>query len=61
MIKAIQMQHDGALEHALQSASKAGFEYVSMGFGSSKHFHEDYFETKLDRIKSLLSKYGLPQ
>ena len=59
MIKAIQIQHDDALEHALQSASKAGFEHISMGFGSSKLFHEDNFETELERIKQLLNKNGL--
>jgi hypothetical protein len=47
MIKAIQIQHDDAMEHAFQSASKAGFKHISMGFGSSKLFHEDNFDSVL--------------
>ena len=59
MIKTIQIQHDGALEHAFSAASKAGFKYISMGFGSSKAFHEDGYEKEIERIKSLMAKYGL--
>ena len=41
MKHAVQIQHDENLEYALKSAAAAGFRYVSMGFGSSKCFHQD--------------------
>lgn len=59
MVKAIQIQHNEIMEKAFSYAKSAGFEYVSLGFGSSKAFHGDGWEKETLRIKSLLDKYGL--
>ncbi len=59
MTKAIQIQHDEAMEEALRFAKDAGFRYVALGFGSSRVFHEDGWEGEIYRIKSLLDEYEL--
>ena len=59
MIKAIQIQHDNRLKKALTLAKKAGYEYVSIGFGSSTLFHSDGWEKEIEEIKRLLDTLGL--
>ena len=59
MVKAIQIQHDERMENTLALAKKAGYEYVSIGFGSSLTFHSDGWKKEIDRIKSLLNSLGL--
>ena len=59
MVKAIQIQHDERLENALTLARKAGYEYVSIGFGSSLTFHSDSWKKEINRIKNLLDSLGL--
>ena len=59
MKKAIQIQHDSTMERMFRAASDAGFEYISLGFGSSKVFHENGWENEIERVKSLLIKYNL--
>ena len=64
MIKAIQIQNvqpgmDLPMERALEAAAKAGFKYVSMGFGSSLAFFEDNWEETTSYIKAVLDKNGL--
>ena len=59
MIKAIQIQHDKRIEPTLTLTKEAGFEYVSIGFGSSSVFHENGWELEILRIKKLLDDIGL--
>ena len=59
MIKAIQIQHDGAMEKMFGYAAKSGFKYVSLGFGSTKAFHKDDWEETVAHIKSELEENGL--
>ena len=59
MLKAIQIQHDSRMERALTLAKRAGFEYVSIGFGSSSVFHNDGWESEILRIRALLADIGL--
>ena len=56
---AVQIQHDENIEYALRCAMDAGFEYVSLGFGSSKLFHSSDWEKGVIEISDLLEKYGL--
>ena len=64
MIKAIQVQHtsknkDAEMERTLESAAKAGFKYVSMGFGSTLAFFENDWEYTVNYIKEHIDKNGL--
>jgi len=59
MVKAIQIQHDETFDAALRFAKNAGFQYVALGFGSSRVFHEDGWEKEIGRINSLLEEKGL--
>lgn len=59
MLKAIQIQHDSRMERALALTRDAGFEFVSIGFGSSNVFHHDGWEEEILRIKGLLDALGL--
>lgn len=59
MKKAIQIQHDNIMERMFRAASEAGFEHISMGFGSSRVFHTDGWKNEIERIKNLLSQYNL--
>lgn len=59
MKHAVQIQHDENLEYALKNAAAAGFHYVSVGFGSSKCFHQSNWEKEILRVSKLLSKYQL--
>lgn len=56
---AVQIQHNDDMEYALSCAREAGFEYVSMGFGSSKLFHSADWERGVSEIDALLRKNGL--
>lgn len=59
MIKAIQIQHNEQMEDALRLVKEAGFEQVSIGFGSSRVFHGDCWEEEIFRIKAILDALGL--
>ncbi len=59
MIKVFQVQHDGSMERAFEYVAKAGFKYVSLGFGSTKAFHSDGWETVAPYIKKKLEENGL--
>ena len=59
MIKAIQIQHDTRIEKTLMLAKNAGYEYVSIGFGSSRLFHGDDWEKEIKGIKRSLDILGL--
>lgn len=59
MKKAIQIQYDSDFETALKCAKNAGFRYVSLGFGSSKLFHNAGWEKHILHIEKLLEKYSL--
>ena len=59
MIKAIQIQHDSSMERMLECTAKAGFKYVSLGFGSTKAFHQDNWQEVAPYIKSKLEENGL--
>ena len=59
LIKAIQIQHDGQMEDALRLVKEAGFEHVSIGFGSSRVFHGDGWEDEMLRIRAILDGLGL--
>lgn len=59
MIKAIQIQYDESMEELFEYASKAGFKYVSLGFGSSKEFHKDNWKEIVNKIKNWLEKSNL--
>ncbi len=59
MIKAIQIQHDDVMEKMFEYAARAGFKYVSLGFGSSKAFHEDNWQEVAPEINEKLKMYGL--
>ena len=59
MKKAIQIQHDERLEYSLKCAKNAGFQYISMGFGSSKCFHSSDWEKEIIRIDKLLKENSL--
>ena len=56
---AIQIQYDDNFEFTLESAAKAGFKYVALGFGSSKCFHNDDWEQHLAKIEKNLNKNSL--
>lgn len=56
---AVQVQYDENVEQVLQSVSKSGYRYVSMGFGSSDCFHHNGWEQDVLRIERLLQKNGL--
>ncbi len=56
---AVQIQHDEKMEYALECAKNAGFKYVSMGFGSSKCFHNADWEKETIRIEELLAANSL--
>lgn len=59
MKKAVQIQHDERLEYSLKCAKNAGFEYISMGFGSSKCFHNSDWEKEIIRVDKLLKENSL--
>lgn len=59
MIKALQIQHNSTIEKILRLAKEAGFEQVSIGFGSSDLFHNEGWETEVEKIKGTLDKLGL--
>ncbi len=56
---ALQVQYDANIEHALKCAAKAGYQYISMGFGSSKCFHHACWEQDVLRMERLLKENGL--
>ncbi len=58
MKKAIQLQeHDADI--MMEYAEKAGYEYISLGFGSSKIFHEDNWENRISELSAAMDKYHL--
>ena len=59
MKKAIQIQHDERFEYSLKCAKNAGFKYISMGFGSSKCFHNSDWEKEIIRVDKLLKENSL--
>lgn len=59
MVKAIQIQHNEYMKNALILAKKSGFSHVSMGFGSSKVFHEENWESEILYIRNLLDELEL--
>jgi len=56
---ALQIQHDRNWQKMLEISAKNGFQYVSMGFGSSKCFHHDDWAEKTVKIKTALDALGL--
>ena len=56
---ALQIQHDNKWEQMLEISAKSGFRYVSMGFGSSKCFHNSDWETEIQKIRGKLDSLGL--
>ena len=59
MIKALQIQHNSTIQKILRLAKEAGFLQVSIGFGSSTLFHNDGWETEIERLKKILDELGL--
>lgn len=59
MKHAVQIQHDSRFEYALKCAKNAGFEYISMGFGSSKCFHDSDWEKEIIRVDKLLKENSI--
>ena len=51
---ALQIQHDNKWEQMLEISAKSGFRFVSMGFGSSKCFHNSDWETEIKKIRDKL-------
>lgn len=56
---ALQVQHDGRWRDVLKTAAEAGFRYISMGFGSSKCFHQEDWAEETARIRAELDSLGL--
>ena len=56
---AIQLQHDEHLPEMIRIARESGFEYVAIGFGSSKCFHFEGWEKEVSSIRGELEKNGL--
>lgn len=56
---AVQIQHDENMDLALRCAKEAGFEYVALGFGSSKLFHSDEWERGVSEISAKLDALQL--
>ena len=56
---ALQVQHDSEWERMLEITAASGFHYVSMGFGSSKCFHQDNWEAEIQKIRQKLDILGL--
>lgn len=61
MIKAIQIQYDENMEQMFEYASKAGFRWISVGFGTGKAkvFQNDDWKKIAPYIAGLMKKYGL--
>ena len=55
MKKSIQIQYDENVNETLALAAKAGFQYVALGFGSSKCFHHSDWEQKMLELEKILS------
>ena len=53
------MQHDANWKTMLEVTAANGFQYVSMGFGSSKCFHQDNWMEETETIRSVLDALGL--
>lgn len=56
---AVQVQFDKDCSEVLKAAEKAGFRYISMGFGSYEGFACGGWEEKILRLRDELSKLGL--
>lgn len=56
---ALQIQHDQNWQKMLEISAANGFQYVSMGFGSSKCFHQEDWGEEITKIKSALDTLGL--
>lgn len=56
---AIQIQHDAHWKEMLAHTADAGFRFVSMGFGSSRCFHDACWEKQIYEIGAVLSELGL--
>ncbi|MBQ8401067.1 MAG: sugar phosphate isomerase/epimerase [Clostridia bacterium] len=56
---ALQIQHDRYWRNMLRIVAENGFRYVSMGFGSSKCFHRDDWQTEIGRIREELARNNL--
>ncbi len=56
---AVQVQFDKDCSDVLKAAAKAGFESVSIGFGSYEGFAADGWEKKIRQLKEELSNLGL--
>lgn len=59
MRKAIQIQYTQDFEDAAKKAARAGFKYVSIGFGSSDCFHHDDWERHVINIDKILNSNSL--
>ncbi len=58
MKKAIQLQEHDA-EIMMKYAAETGYKYISLGFGSSKIFHENDWENRIEKFCLLMKKYNL--
>lgn len=58
MKKAIQLQEQDA-GIMMEYAQKAGYEYIALGFGSSKIFHEENWETRIRELAVEMQKHNL--
>ncbi len=56
---AVQIQDDAHRREMLEIAAEAGFRYVSMGFGSSRCFHREDWESETAVIRAELDACGL--
>lgn len=56
---AIQIQHDSQWERMLEVSADCGFDYISMGFGSSKCFHCDNWQDEIKKVRAKLDSLGL--
>ena len=52
---AVQVQFDKDCSAVLEAAAKAGFRYISIGFGSYEGFADDGWEEKMRQLKEELS------
>lgn len=58
MIKSIQIS-DEDFDWAVGLTKKVGYEYISLSFGSSKIFHEDNWEERIEEIKEKMDEHNL--
>lgn len=56
---ALQIQHHYCCDEMLTAAAECGFKYISLGFGSSRHFERSAYMGEIVRLRKLLDSLGL--